>query len=117
MSPRKNDVLTVEEWPDPKENKLYKGRVVKTEAKGKPKCLHITIENLDPSQYGRLHDVSLPLPIRPGNRTCLFLEACGVDVSTVGTKIRLDDITDATVGMRFGTIHEEGFEQIDFERI
>ena len=116
MSPRKNNVLTVEGWPDPKLSKLYKGRVGRIETKGKPKCLHVTIENLDPSQLGRIHDVSLPLPLRPGNRTCSFLTACGTDVSTVGTKVCLDDITGATIGMRFGSVAQDGSQQIDFER-
>lgn len=117
MSPRKNNVLAVEGWPDPKSGKLYKGRVRRIEAKGKPKRLHVTIENLDPSQLGRIHDVSLPLPVRPGNRTCLFLTACGIDVSTVGTKVCLDDIAGVTIGMRFGTVAQNGSQQIGFERI
>jgi hypothetical protein len=117
MSPRKNNVLTVEGWPDPKLGKLYKGRVVRSEAKGKPKCLHVTIENLDSSQLGRIHDLSLPLPIRPGNRTCSFLTACGIDASTVGTKVCLDDIAGVIIGMRFGTVAQDGSQQIDFERI
>ena len=113
MSPRKNNVITVEGWPDPKLGKLYKGRIRTSDVKGKPKCLHVTIENLDPSQLGRIHDVSLLLPLRPGNRTCSFLTACGIDVSTVGTKVCLDDIAGATIGMRFGSVAQ----QIDFERI
>lgn len=117
MSPRKNNVLTVEGWPDPKLGKLYKGRVGRIETKGKPKCLHVTIENLDPSQLGRIHDVSLPLPIRPSNKTCLFLTACGIDVSTVGTKVCLDDIAGATIGMRFGSVAQDGPQQVDFESI
>jgi hypothetical protein len=117
MSPRKNNVLTVEGWPDPKPSKLYKGRVEKSETKGKPKCLHVTIENLDPSQLGRIHDVSLPLPVRPGNLTSSFLMACGIDVSTVGTKVCLDNITDAIIGMRFGMVGKDGAQQVDFEKI
>jgi len=117
MSPRKNNVLTVEDWPDPKKGKLYKGRVGRAEAKGKPKSLHVTIENLDPSQLGRIHDVSLPLPVRPGNRTCSFLAACGIDVSAVGAKVCLHDIAGATVGMRFGAVGQDESRQVDFERI
>ena len=117
MSPRKNNVLTVEGWPDPKLGKLYKGRVGRSEAKGKPKCLHVTIENLDPNQLGRIHYVSLPLPVRPGNQTSSFLTACGIDASTVGTKVCLDDIAGATIGMRFGTVAQDGSQQVDFERI
>lgn len=115
MSPRKNNMLTVEDWSNPKKGKLYNGIVRKVDKKAK--CLHVTIESLDPSQLGRLHDVSLPLPVRPGNRTCTFLRACGVGASTVGTKVCLDDITGATNGMRFGTVAQDGSQQVDFERI
>jgi hypothetical protein len=117
MSPRKNNVLIVEAWPDPKLGKLYKGRIRTSDVKGKPKCLHVTIENLDPSQFGRIHNMSLPLPVRPGSKTSSFLAACGIDVSTVGTKVCLDDITGATIGMRFGFVAQDGSQQINFERI
>lgn len=117
MSPRKNNMLIVEGWPDPKSGKLYKGRVGRSEAKGKPKRLHITVENIDPSQFGRIHDMILPLPVRPGNRTCSFLTACGINVNTVGTKVCLDNISGVTIGMRFGSVGQDGSKQIDFERI
>ena len=117
MSPRKNNVITVEGWPDPKLGKLYKGKIRTSDVKGKAKCLHVTIENLDPSQLGRIHDVSLPLPVRPGSKTSLFLATCGIDVSIVGTKVCLDDISGTTIGMRFGSVAQNGSQQIDFERI
>ena len=104
MSPRKNNTLIVEGWSDPRKGKLYKGRVKKIDVNRKSKCLNVTIENLDPNQLGRIHDVSLPLPVRPGNRTCSFLIACGIDASAVGMKVCLDDITSATIGMRFSAV-------------
>ena len=116
MSPRKNNVLTVEGWPDPKKGKLYKGRVVKTEAKGKPKRLNVTIENLDSTQLGRIYEFSFDLPIRPGNRTSLFLIACGIDANAIGTRISLDEIIGATLGMRFRAVEQDGSQEIDFEK-
>jgi len=115
MSPRKNNVLMVKGWPDPRKGKLYKGAVKK--AVNKAKSLHITIENLDSSQLGRMHDVNLPLPVRPGNRTCSFFAACGIDTRAVGTKVCLDDIAGVTIGMRFGMIAQDGSQEVDFERI
>jgi len=117
MSPRKNNTLTIVGWSDPKKGKLYKGKVEKADVDRKSKCLRVTIENLNPSQLGRIHEVSLPLPVRPGNRTYSFLTACGIDATTVGTKVCLDDITSAAIGMRFGTVAQDGSQQIDFERI
>ncbi len=117
MAPRKNNALTVEDWPDPKKGKLYKGIVKTANVDKKQKCIFVTIENLDPTQLGRIHEFSFDLPIRPGNRTSLFLIACGIDANAVGTKICLDDIVDTTVGMRFGTIAQDGSQEIDFERI
>ncbi len=117
MSPRKNNVLTVEGWPNPKKGKLYKGIIKKADKKAK--CADVTIENLDPTQLGRIHEISLPLPIRPSryHRTCSFFIACGIDTTIDGTKISLDDIVDTTIGMRFGAFAEDGSQQIDFERI
>ena len=51
MSPRKNNTLTVEDWSDPKEGKLYKGKVEKVDVDRKSKCLCVTIENLNPSPF------------------------------------------------------------------
>jgi hypothetical protein len=117
MSPRKDNTLTVVGWSDPKKGKLYKGRIKKAEVNKKAKCLFVTIENLNPSQLGRIHEVTLPLPVRPGNQTCAFLTACGIAASTVGTKISLEDICGVTIGMRFGAIAEDGWQQIDFKRV
>ncbi len=117
MSPRKNNVLTVEGWPDPKKGKLYRGIIKK--AVNKARSVHVTIENLDPTQLGRIHEMSLPLPIRPSrcHRTCSFFIACGIDTTIDGTEIYLDDIVDITIGMRFGAFAEDGSQQVDFERI
>jgi hypothetical protein len=117
MSPRKDNTLTIVGWSDPKKGKLYKGRVKKAEVNKKAKCLRVIIENLNPSQLGRIHEVSLPLPVRPGNRTCSFLTACGIDAGAVGTRISLEDITGATVGMRFSAPGQDGSQHVDFETI
>ncbi|MHC4538658.1 MAG: hypothetical protein ACYTEK_22820 [Planctomycetota bacterium] len=115
MSPRKNNVITIEAWPDPKKGKLYRGIV--REAIKKTKHVQLTIENFDTTQLGRTHDVNLPLPVRPGNRTWSFFAACRIDVNTVGAKICLDDIVGITVGMRFNAVGEDGSQEVDFERI
>jgi hypothetical protein len=117
MSPRKNNVLIVKGWANPKKGKLYKGIV--REAKNKTQYVHVIIENLDPTQLGCIHEIDLPLPLRPSryHRTCSFLTACGIDVSTVGAKVCLDEIAGVTIGMRFGTVAQDGSQQVDFERI
>ena len=115
MSPRKNNMLIVQDWSNPKKGKLYKGIVRK--AKKKTQYVHVIIENLDPTQLGRMHELSLDLPVRPGNRTSLFLTACGIDADTVGMKVCLDDIVNTTIGMRFGAVADDGAQHIAFERI
>ncbi|MFC1634816.1 hypothetical protein ACFL5Z_08235 [Planctomycetota bacterium] len=118
MSPRKNNVITVKGWPDPKKGKLYKG-VVRKAVKKKTENVHVTIENLDPTQLGRIHEIDLPLPPRPSqyHRTCSFLMACGIDATIDGVSIDLNEIAGITVGMRFGAVAQDGPQQIDFERI
>ena len=115
MSPRKNNLITIEAWPNPKEGKLYKGIVRKVEKK--TECIQVTIENVDPTQFGRIHQESLPLPARPNNRLSRFLKACGVDTDIVGTKTRGEDIVGVAIGMRFGAVARDGSQEVDFERI
>jgi len=115
MSPRKNNLITIEPWPNPRKGKLYKGIVRKVEKK--TECVQVTIENVDPTQLGRIHQESLPLPARPGNRLSRFLTACGMDADAIGTTIDPHDIAGATIGMRFGPAAEDGSQEVDFERI
>ncbi len=117
MSPRKNSILTVKGWPKLKKGKLYKGIV--REANKNTQNIHVLIENLDPTQLGRTHEMSLPLPIRPSkyHKTCSFLMACGIDASKDGANVNINDTIGANIGMRFGDVMQDGSQQIDFERI
>jgi hypothetical protein len=115
MSPSKTtNMITIIDWRKIKEKKLYKGTIKTAVANNKHLC--IVIENLDNSQLGRLHDISLPLPVRPGSRTSRFLTATGQDAKTVGKQICLGDIVGAVVGMRFSS-SDGSDKDIEFERI
>jgi hypothetical protein len=116
MSPRKNNVLVVKGWSNPKRGKLYKGIV--REAKKNTQNIHVLIENLDPAQLGRTHEINLPLPIRPSkyHKTCSFLMACGIDASNDGANVDINNVIGVTIGMRFGAIADES-QQIEFEKI
>ena len=83
----------------------------------KAKHVQVTIENLDPTQLGRIHEKTLLSPAHPGNRLSRFLTACGMDADAIGTTIDPNDITGATVGMRFGPVAQDGSQDVDFERI
>jgi len=117
MSPRKKNILTVKGWRNPRKGKLYKGIIKKVV--NETQYIHVIIKNLDPTQLGRIHDIDLPLPIRPSkyHRTCSFLMACGIDANIDGVKIDLNHIIDTTIGMRFRTAGQDGAQQIDFERV
>src|SRR4030042_1001650 len=117
MSPRKNNVITIEAWPNPKRGKLYKGIVRKVDIDNKAKYVYLTIKNLAPTPLGQIHEKTFPLPARPGNKASRFLTACGIDTDTVGAKIGDDDITGVTIGMMFGTVAQDGSQEVDFEKI
>ena len=117
MSLQKKKTLTVEGWQQLKEGKRYKGSIKQIRVGKKTKSLHVTIKNLDPTQSGRIHDIVLPLPIHPGNRTSRFLAAAGIEANTVGKQICIDDIAGNVVGMRFTAVAGNGNQQIEFERI
>lgn len=115
MPPSKTkNMITIIDWRKIKERKLYKG-MIKT-AVANNKHLRVVIENLDNSQLGRLHDISLPLPVRPGSRTSRFLTSTGQDADTVGNRIVVGCIVGAVVGMRFYS-SDGSDKDIEFERI
>jgi len=43
----------------------------------------------------------MPLPIRPGNAATLFLTACGLDASSAGNKVCVDDLVGVAIGISF----------------
>jgi hypothetical protein len=66
MPPRKKNIITTESWPALKQGRLYEARI-KSAVPGKATgFLQVTVENLDSSQLGRIHELKLPLPLRPG---------------------------------------------------
>ena len=117
MSPRKNSILIVKGWPNLKKGIFYQGKVKTVNINRKSKSIIVTIENLNPTQLGRIHEIKLPLPVRPGSKAHSFIIACGIDANTVGTKIYLDDFKDNIIGMRFNTNQEDRIQQVDFKRI
>ncbi|MHC4538771.1 MAG: hypothetical protein ACYS74_03195 [Planctomycetota bacterium] len=117
MSPRKKNVHIVKNWPKPKKGKLYKGIIRKVDTN--TTRAHLVIENIDPTQLGRTHEIDLPLPIRPNryHKTCYFLMTCGIDATSNGISVDFDQIIGITVGMRFGAVAQDGSQQVDFVRI
>jgi hypothetical protein len=77
----------------------------------------VVIENLEPDQRGRGHELDLPLPVHPVSRTALFFVACGIDAFEVGARIDLDRIADVVVGMRFRGLGTDNIAEFDFEPI
>ena len=103
MSPRKNNVLIVKGWPNSKKGKLYKGIIRK--ADNDARHINVVIENLDPSQLGRTHEI------------CSFLLACGIDAGSDGASVEINDVIGVTIGLRFGDVMEDGSQQMEFENI
>lgn len=117
MPRRKANTLTVQPWPKLRKGRLYKGKVKTVHLKKASHCLKVRIVNLDPSQADRIHEMDLPLPVRPGNRTCAFLAACGIDATTVGNTVNLDQTADRVIGLRSRGQGDNGSEEFDFEEI
>lgn len=117
MPPRKKNIVTTEPWPALREGRLYEARIKSAAPDKAISVLMVTLENLDPTQQGRSHEAQLPLPLRPGNRACAFLTACGIDATAVGTAVDLDRLADAVIGMRFHGLGTDGTEEFNFEQI
>jgi hypothetical protein len=117
MPPRKKHLVTTNSWPLLRAGRVYDIRIKGAMPDRTAGVLRVTIENLDPEQLGRPHEVRLPLPVRPGNRTCAFLGACGINATAVGTVVDLDRLAGAVVGMRVRPSPVDGSEEFDFEPI
>ena len=114
MPRKKTNTLTVVDWTKLHKGRRYAAKVKSVKLQRASNCLRVTLENLDPSQQGRGHSVSLPLPLRPGTKTCAFLAACGIDATKVGTTIDLDQLVGRVVGFR---PYGQEPEQFEFEPI
>ena len=115
MSRRKANTITVQPWPKLRKGRLYKGKVKSVQLKKKSHCLFVAIVNLDHAD--RIHEIELPLPLRPHSRTSAFLAACGIDATTVGNTVNLDQTADCVIGLRSRGQGDNKAEQFDFERI
>ena len=116
MSRIKRIMLAVQAWPRCRVGKLYEGIIRSVHVDRRSRSLHVTIENLDSIQSGRIHEVIFTAGLFPGNKTARFLTAAGQDTNTVGKQICLDDIVGIVVGMRFGAT-DGSDKDIEFERI
>jgi hypothetical protein len=79
MPARKKNTLTTEAWPAMRRSQVYEALIKNTVPDKGAGFLQVTLENRDPSQSGRIHTTKVPLPLRPGNRACAFLAACGIE--------------------------------------
>ncbi len=117
MSPRKNNVITIEAWPKLGTSQLYSTKVKGAHIAKKSNLLHVTLENLDPCQLGRMHEIDLPLPARLGNKTCVFFQACGLEADTTGKRICLDQVAGVAIGLRFRGVTKDDSEEFEFEKL
>jgi hypothetical protein len=114
---KKKPTLTVEAWPDMIVGHLYPAVITDCTVDKAPNRLRVTAENRDCHHEGRLHSVTLPLPVRPGNPTCRLFVACGLDANDVGTQITIDHVIGPTIGLRYRGRIDDGTEEFDFEPI
>jgi hypothetical protein len=112
---KKTRIVTVKHWEPLRKHWLYQGRIRSVVVEGTPDHLRAEIINLDPRELDRIHTVSLPLPARPGNRTCALFIAAGIDAK-VGARIDLDRLVNRIVGFRLCSQATGESECFEFER-
>jgi len=110
MPRKKTNTITVVDWTKLHEGRRYAAKVKSVKLQRASNCLRVTLENLDPAQQGRRHQIELGLPLRPGTKTCAFLAACGIDATKVGTTIDVDQLVGRVVGFRPYGQEPEKFE-------
>ena len=114
---KKKRTLVVGNTPTLKPGKLYEGLIKHiSDIDYKASSFHVSIENRDASQAGRIHGLTFSSQLFGGSQTDRFLTAAGLDVGMVGSQINLDDLVGVIIGMRFCS-PDCSDEQIEFERI
>jgi hypothetical protein len=114
--PRKsNNTIQVAAWPPLREGHAYLAKVRSTKLQKASDRLHVTFENLDPAQLGRLHEQQVSATVHPGCKTARFFEACGIEVGPVGSTLCVDHIVGAVLLLRFEGLGPHG-EEFSFER-
>ena len=101
MPKKKDRLITIQQLPEVQTNLAYESRLKSIKIDRRKNVLKIVLENLDATQYGRSHTILLPLPACPGNPTCLFLEACGIDTPEIGKQVDLDSLIGKTLHIKF----------------
>jgi hypothetical protein len=110
-------MATVEQWGPLRKHWLYQGRIRSVSVNGAPDHLRVEIVNLDPRELDRVHTVNLPLPAKPGNRTCALFVASGMDATEIGSQIQIDLIVGRHIGLRYRGQGTDGTEAFDFAKV
>ena len=92
----------------------YPGVVCGIEKKSKPQHLQVKLRNLDPKQEGRVHEITLLLPVRPSGKTAAFFRAVGEKVE-IGRAIPVRSAVGKVVKMKFGSSPEGSVDVVSFE--
>ena len=110
--------LTVEDYPqlDPKRWYLLCVRNI-SRAAGKAPEIRVKLAHLDAEQAGRVHDILLSLPLRPGNLTAEFFHNLGFSID-VDQSIRPHEAVGRRVLARFGLdTNTNSFQVVEFKPI
>ena len=117
--PRKRKWQEIVKPFDPlKENHPYLVRITRICKDPNVKAMCVTLEHIgDDIQAGRIHQISLPLPIRPEGLTANFFRATGIQLE-VGYKITPTVVIGKTTYARFSQSKEnEEAHILSFESI
>jgi hypothetical protein len=106
--------VKVEDYPLVTVGQTCPGLVSGIEKKSKPPRLRVQFRNLHPKQDGRMHEVMLPLPLRPGGITADFFRAVGQELD-VGRTIPVRSAVGTVVRMKFGSSADGQVEVVSFE--
>ena len=107
--------LQIEGWPA-LAAAFYLMKVLGISKSKSPAGLLVEPEQLDKSQAGRRHTVSLPLPCRPEGLTAAFFRAAGLDVS-IGT-VTPADAVGAILKIRLEPAPDgKGYQAVAFEPV
>jgi len=105
----------IEDWPA-LAAAFYLMKVLGVSKSKSPAGLLVEPEQLDKSQAGRRHTVSLPLPCRPEGLTAAFFRAAGLDVS-IGTVTPADAIGTILKARMEPAPDGKGYQAVAFEPV
>ena len=110
----RKETLKVQEGPPVRAGQMYPAVLCHIEKKPRPTRVVVRLRNLHPKHEGRVHEVTLPLPLHTYGVAADFFRAVGQNVEA-GDDIVLRDTVGKNLRIKFGPTSDGSVAIVSFE--